>query len=76
MHAQKFQNIYNQILFTRTEFHQYSTSDLKLNKEIAQGVGSVRLPPPPSLKLRDRLTNRAVQLKFPVKLRCHFEMMF
>ena len=40
---------------------------LKLNKKFVQGIGSIHLPPPP-LKLREGLTNRVLQLKFPVKL--------
>ena len=41
---------------------------LKLNKKIVRSVGSVHLLPPPPLKLREGLTNRAPLLKFPVKL--------
>ena len=48
---------------------------LKLNKTIVQGVGSVHLSLPPRLKLREGLMNRALQLKFPVKLRCYFQML-
>ena len=43
---------------------------LRLNQKIAHGVGSV--PPPPPLKLREGLMNRALQLNFPVKLHFFF----